>query len=134
MNKLGIWATVTIGAFIFGLLSANPVVEAVEGWQGAIVELQEQIDNIPPGPTVVTVQDTDNPVCAADELEAFEWCPPSEADSYRINDPSVTLDSVVVANITPFGRVDNIIISPGSFLMDGFANDGTQLNYVVFNP
>jgi len=35
MNKLGIWAIVISGAFLIGVLSANPVVEAVGGWQGA---------------------------------------------------------------------------------------------------
>ena len=36
MNKLGIWAIAIAGAFLIGVLSANPVVEAVGGWQGAI--------------------------------------------------------------------------------------------------
>ncbi len=31
MNKLGIWAIVVAGAFFVGVLSANPVVEAVGG-------------------------------------------------------------------------------------------------------
>jgi len=40
MNKLGIWAIAIAGAFVIGMLSANPVVEAVGGWQGAIANLQ----------------------------------------------------------------------------------------------
>jgi len=36
MNKLGIWAIAIAGAFVIGVLSANPVVEAVGGWQAAI--------------------------------------------------------------------------------------------------
>jgi len=35
MNKLGIWAIAIAGAFLIGILSANPVVEAVGGWQAA---------------------------------------------------------------------------------------------------
>jgi len=45
MNKLGIWVIAIAAAFVIGVLSANPVVEAVGGWQAAVVGLQEQIDN-----------------------------------------------------------------------------------------
>ncbi len=43
MNKLGIWAIVVAGAFFLGVLSANPVVEAVGGWQGAFDGLDTRI-------------------------------------------------------------------------------------------
>jgi len=45
MNKLGIWAIAIVGAFVVGILSANPVVDAVGGWKEAIADLQNQIDN-----------------------------------------------------------------------------------------
>jgi len=55
MNKLGIWAIAIAGAFLIGIVSANPVVEAVGGWQLAFDGLdarvtQNEIDiaNIPP--------------------------------------------------------------------------------------
>ncbi len=55
MNKLGIWAIAIAGAFVIGVLSANPVVEAVGGWQPAIQGLQDQIDSIPaPEPQIVS--------------------------------------------------------------------------------
>jgi len=38
MNKLGIWAIVVAGAFFVGILTANPVVEAVGGWKFALDE------------------------------------------------------------------------------------------------
>jgi len=47
MNKLGIWAIAIAGAFLIGVLSANPVVEAVGGWQPVVEDLQNQIDVIP---------------------------------------------------------------------------------------
>ena len=50
MNKLGIWAIVIAGAFLIGIFSANPVVEAVGsvgGWQPIVEDLQDQIDAIP---------------------------------------------------------------------------------------
>ena len=40
MKKLGIWAIAIASAFVIGVLSANPVVEAVGGWQQAIANLQ----------------------------------------------------------------------------------------------
>ena len=46
MNNLGIWGIVIAGAFFVGVLSANPVAEAVGGWKAAIEDLQNQIDNI----------------------------------------------------------------------------------------
>jgi len=45
MNKLGIWGIAIATAFFIGVLSANPVVEAVGGWKEAIADLQNQIDN-----------------------------------------------------------------------------------------
>ena len=35
-----------IGAFVVGVLTANPVVEAAGGWKAAIEDLQNQIDDI----------------------------------------------------------------------------------------
>jgi len=46
MNKLGILAIAIAGAFLIGILSANPVVEAVGGWKPAVDDLQSQIDAI----------------------------------------------------------------------------------------
>jgi len=43
MNKLGIWAIAIAGAFVIGILSANPVVEAVGGWQPAVDGLDARI-------------------------------------------------------------------------------------------
>jgi len=49
LNKLGIWAIVVAGAFFLGILTANPVVEAVGGWKEAIEDLQAQIDTLTGG-------------------------------------------------------------------------------------
>lgn len=38
MKKLGIWAIAIAGTFLIGIFSANPVVEAVGGWQLALEE------------------------------------------------------------------------------------------------
>jgi len=43
MNKLGILGIVIVGTFVFGVLSANPVVEAAAGWQLAVSDLLDQI-------------------------------------------------------------------------------------------
>jgi len=43
MNKLGIWGIAIAGAFFVGILSANPVVEAVGGWKAAIAGHEARI-------------------------------------------------------------------------------------------
>jgi len=46
MKKLGIWGIAIAAAFVVGILSANPVVDAAGGWQLAFQGLQDQIDSI----------------------------------------------------------------------------------------
>jgi len=46
MNKLGIWAIAIAGAFVIGVLSANPVVDAVGGWQAAIAGQEVRISEL----------------------------------------------------------------------------------------
>jgi len=41
MNKLGICAIAIVGAFVIGILSANPVVDAAGGWKEALVLHEE---------------------------------------------------------------------------------------------
>jgi len=60
MNKLGIWGIAIAGAFVIGILSANPVVEAVGGWQAAVADLQSQINSIPTTSTSVIRFDAGN--------------------------------------------------------------------------
>jgi len=55
MNKLGIWGIAIAGAFVVGILTANPVVEAVGGWKEAVANLQSQIDA---SDEIFTVEDT----------------------------------------------------------------------------
>ena len=43
MNKLGIWAIAIVGAVWIGVLSANPVVEAVGGWQPVVEGLDARV-------------------------------------------------------------------------------------------
>jgi len=43
MNKLGIWGIAIAGAFVVGILTANPVVEAVGGWKAAIAGHEARI-------------------------------------------------------------------------------------------
>ncbi len=46
MNKLGIWGIVIAAAFVVGVLSANPVVEAVGGWKAAIAGHETRITDL----------------------------------------------------------------------------------------
>jgi len=46
MNKTILFGIAIAVAFVVGVLSANPVVQAVGGWQAAVDDLQSQIDAI----------------------------------------------------------------------------------------
>jgi len=58
LNKLGIWAIAIVAAFVVGVLSANPVVEAAGGWKAAIEDLQAQIDAINAQPVALNSIDS----------------------------------------------------------------------------
>jgi len=58
MNKLGIWAIAIAGAFLIGILSANPVVEAVGGWQPAVDGLDARITALETDSSVYEVSET----------------------------------------------------------------------------
>ena len=46
MNKLGILGIAIAVAFVTGILTTNPVAEGVSGWQGALIEVNEDIEGI----------------------------------------------------------------------------------------
>jgi len=46
MNKLGILGIVITIAFVAGIITANPGVEGVSGWQAAVIELSGDISDI----------------------------------------------------------------------------------------
>jgi len=52
MNKLGIWLIAIATAFVIGVLSANPVVDAVGGWKGAFDGLDTRITALETATTV----------------------------------------------------------------------------------
>jgi len=54
LNKLGIWAIAIVAAFVVGVLSANPVVEAAGGWKAAIESLVERVTDLENKPITIT--------------------------------------------------------------------------------
>ena len=70
MNKLGIWAIAIAGAFVIGVLSANPVVEAVGGWQLAVEGLDARITALEnqPAPESQLYEVSDTTVIPAGEF------------------------------------------------------------------
>jgi hypothetical protein len=46
MNKLGILGIVITIAFVTGIITANPGVEGVSGWQAAVIEINDEISDI----------------------------------------------------------------------------------------
>ena len=45
-RTIWVFAVVIVAAFVVGILSANPVVEAVGGWKAAVIELNDDISDI----------------------------------------------------------------------------------------
>jgi len=60
MNKTILLGIAISAAFVVGVLSANPVVEAVGGWKTAVADLQAQINGIPTTSTSVIRFDAGN--------------------------------------------------------------------------
>ena len=64
MKKLGIWAIAIAAAFIIGVFSANPVVDAAKaGWQPVVADHEERItdlENQLPGAEIYTVTEFDD--------------------------------------------------------------------------
>ena len=62
MKKLGIWAIAIAAAFIIGVFSANPVVDAAKaGWQPVVADHEERItdlENQLPGAEIYTVTES----------------------------------------------------------------------------
>jgi len=73
MNKLGIWAIAIAGAFLIGVVSANPVTEAVGGWQLAFEGLDTRITTLE--------GDVADPEVRLSELEEIVFKLPIRIDS-----------------------------------------------------
>ncbi len=79
MNKLGIWAIVVAGAFVAGLLSANPVVEGVSGWKFAIDEhTRENAEDFDGHETRITELEGQTGSSQVYEVSAVSVIPPGE--------------------------------------------------------
>ncbi len=105
MDKLGIWAIAIATAFVIGVLSANPVVEAAAGWKAAFDDLQQQINEIEllPGP----------------QGEQGEQGPAAPSNVYEVSD-TITI---------PVGATTGGIITLDCF--DGDWLDSTSINFVT---
>jgi len=113
MNKLGIWAIAIAGAFLIGILSANPVVEAVGGWQGAL-----EIKHF-----------------TTTEVSGFFIISDSDVTSQSVVTLSV---DEVQAGTDPDSEANCIVssVDDGSFVIDcieDFLGIGSIINYIVFN-
>jgi len=70
MKKLGIWAIAIAGAFVIGVFSANPVVDAAGGWKAAIAGHETRITDLENQPaesvnTYVRIQTGSPPIQTA---------------------------------------------------------------------
>jgi len=101
MNKLGIWAIAIAGAFLIGVLSANPVVEAIGGWQGAFAGLDARITTLETDSSVYEVSQTIT-ILAGDFTDGtitLLCLDGDKLDSGEVNfvtDPAIFVEGIVV--------------------------------------
>ena len=78
MNKLGILGIVIAIAFVAGIISVNPGAEGVSGWQAAVIEIDEFLDQEEISQLfefdLVSVEDQDSS-CADGEVVKFDSDP-----------------------------------------------------------
>jgi len=84
MNKLGIWAIAIATAFVIGVLSANPVVEGVGGWQAAIAGHETRITTLEGAQTIEIMRIDGGRVTTIDVNELYFL----DGDSLVKNNPS----------------------------------------------
>jgi len=101
MNKLGIWAIAIAGAFLVGVVSANPVTEAVGGWQGAFDGLDARITTLEGDASVYEVSETITIQAGAltDGTVTLFCLDGDKLDSGEVNfvtDPAIFVPSVVI--------------------------------------
>jgi len=105
MNKLGIWAIAVAGAFVIGILSANPVVEAVGGWQPAVAGLDARITALEGDASVYEVSGTTTIVAGdlSNETLVLNCLAGDKVDSGEVNfvtDPAIFMEGTVVLQDT----------------------------------
>jgi len=117
MNKLGIWGLVIAGAFVIGVLSANPVVEAVGGWQPAVDGLDARVTALENNPTT-TLYKLSQFVPALDPQSVLFDCNPGDTaiSGYTIVPPGVSVN----AGFQALNNGESIIVGVSS--TSGFAD------------
>jgi len=139
MNKLGIGAIAIAGAFLIGVVSANPVVEAVGGWQGAFEELTVLITGLDERVTELEQSSSGSSLTIkqslVDEKIGLE---------YKIFDSDITPNSVVILSIDEVIGTSDISAGCGiSRVGNGFFAfsclhveliiESSIVNYIVIN-
>ena len=128
-----------IGAFVFGILAANPVVEAAEGWKAAIEDLQNQIDNLEPSEQIyevsgVSVISADSIFGTLVELRCLDgdvYLDPSPSVTLRPQPPpSDEIPSIISADITAVHESDTTKI----FFSRIIGSDVTAINQGILQP
>jgi len=94
IKNSGIWGIAIATAFVIGVLSANPVVEAAAGWKAAFDDLQQQINEMellpgPQGPPGVVVPEILDDLDA--RITALENQPAPESQVYEVSGTTTIL-------------------------------------------
>jgi len=106
MNKLGIWAIAIATAFVIGVLSANPVVEAVGGWKVAIADHETRITDLenqelPINTRYLVYEDSECTPVVGHPIHPDEgWCPSAVRSSFMLLDADVDENSIIIGQTT----------------------------------
>jgi len=132
MQKLGIWIIAIAGAFLIGVVSANPVTEAVGGWQGAFDGLDTRITALETASSVYEVSETITIQAGAltDGTVTLMCLAGDKLDSGEVNfvtNPAIFVPSIVI--LQDNGAV--FIHDPASITSQGNPNLAIRIGYSV---
>jgi len=147
MQKLGIWAIAIAGAFLIGVVSANPVSEAVGGWQPAVDGLDARITALEGDSSVYEVSETITIQAGAltDGTVTLMCLAGDKVDSGEVNFVTVQavfvpdsvflrdMDAVFIHDPASIDTVGNPILAKriGYTVLPELAGSGTPLGFNV---
>ena len=132
MNKQVILALAIATAFVIGVLSANPVVEAVGGWQPAVEGLDARITALEGDASVYEVSGTTTIVAGelSNETLVLNCLAGDKVDSGEVN--FVTVPPIFMAGTVVLQDTDAVFThDPASITSQGNPNLAKRIGYSV---
>jgi len=135
MNKLGIWAIAIAGAFVIGVLSANPVVEAVGGWQPAVAGLDVRVTTLENQQSAELYTKTQNLVLADSSVKQIVTQKCDDADDTIVNGylKHFSSDTVPKIDVNQFTSSSFNVDGTDGWIIEWFPNapDDEAFDFVI---